>query len=218
MIDHLINHKRFRCQHLADELIRKGSKMKTKYALVSTVLTLFFALTVFGQTTHKAKTKAVTKGNDISRVMGKPAYESTVDSVNTKVWVMTQAQHKTMMKGRMGRMMRSEMESLHEHPVMGQMSDSSMGMDMASRKAMMEGTHFIMLDATNIANGKEIADASAKIQIVYPSKKSVSVDFKAMMSHYASPLTLNEKGKYLFTINLNIGAGYKTTQFEYRVR
>jgi hypothetical protein len=192
--------------------------MKTKYALVSTVLTLFLALTVFGQTTHKEKTKAVTKENDISSVMGKPTYESTVDSIKTKVWILTQAQHKKMMKGKMGQMMRREMESLHKHPMMGQMTDSSRGMDMASRKAMMEGTHFIMLDVTNTVSEKEIADASAKVQIVDPSKNNFSVDLKAMMSHFASGLTLKEKGEYLFTINLNIGASYKTTQFKYVVK
>lgn len=193
--------------------------MKTKYALLSTTfLVVVFTLTMFGQTTHKVKTKTILRKNDISSVMGKPTYESTVDSIKTKVWVLTHAQHKKMMKGKMGLMMRREMESLHKHPVMGQMSDSSMGMDMASRKSMMEGTHFILLDATNTVTGREIANTSAKVQIVAPSKESFSVDLKAMMSHYASALTLNEKGEYLFTINLNIGASYKTTQFKYMVK
>lgn len=218
MIDPPSNHKSFQCQHFTNKLIRKGIIMKTKYALLSTVLAFVFALTVLGQTTHKVKTKPVIKKNDISSVMGKPTYESKVDSLDTKVWILTQAQHKKMMKGKMGLMMRREMESLHKHPMMGRMSDSSMGMDMASRKAMMEGTHFIMLDVRNISTGREIADASAKVQIVYPSKKNFAVDLKAMMSHFVSALTLNEKGEYLFTINVNVGAGYKTMQFKYVVR
>jgi hypothetical protein len=192
--------------------------MKTKYALLTAALAFVFSLTVFGQATHKAKTKAVIKENEFTRVMGKPTYESKVDSIDTKVWVMTQAQHKRMMKGQMGLMMRRELEGLHRHPMMGRMSDSSMGMDMASRKAVMQGTHFIMLDVTNTLTGREIADASAKVQIVYPSKKTVSVDLKAMMSHFAGAMTLKEKGKCLFTINLNIGTGYKTMQFAYVVR
>ncbi len=192
--------------------------MKTRHVLVMTVLAFVFALTVFGQTTHKAKTKAVIKVNEFSRVMGKPTYESKVDSFDTRIWVITQAQHKRMMRGKMGLMLRREMESLHRHPMMGRMSDSSMGMDMASRKAMMEGNHFILLDVTNASTGKEIADASAKVQIVDPSKNTVSVNLKTMMSHFASGLTLKEKGKYLFTINLNVGAGYKTMQFNYVVR
>ncbi len=193
--------------------------MKTKYVLLSTtILVIVLALTLFGQSTHEAKTKAVIKKNDISSMMGKPTYESKVDSLNTKVWLLTQAQHKKMMKGKMGLMMRREMESLHKHPAMGQMSDSSMGMDMASRKAMMEGTYFIMLDVRNTASGREIANTSAKVQIVAPSKESFSVDLKAMMSHFGSALTLKEKGEYLFTINLNVGSGYKTAQFKYKVK
>ena len=192
--------------------------MKTKYVLVTAVLAFIFTLTVLGQTTHKTKTKPVIKKNNISRVMGKPTYESTVDSLNMEVWVMTQAQHKKMMNGKMGLMMRREMEGLHKHPMMGRMSDSSMGMDVASRKAMMKGTHFILLNATNTVTGKEIADASAKVQIVDPSKNSVSVDLKTMMSHFAGALTLKQRGEYLLTVNLNIGAGYKTMQFKYRVK
>ncbi|MHB1687999.1 MAG: hypothetical protein ACYCVH_11565 [Ignavibacteriaceae bacterium] len=155
---------------------------------------------------------------NMQSMMGKPTYESTVDSLNTKVWVLTQAQHKKLMKGKMGLMMRREMESLHKHPMMGEMNDSSVGMDKASKKAMMEGTHFIMLDVTNNLNGKEITNGSAKVQIVYPSKKNLSVDLKTMMSHFGGALTLNEKGEYLFTINVDFGGGFKTTQFKYAVR
>jgi hypothetical protein len=192
--------------------------MKTKYVLLSAVLAFVLALTVYGQTTHKANSKAVIKRNNISQVMGKPTYESKVDSLDTKIWVMTQAQHKRMMNGKMGMMMRREMKSFGKRPMMGQMSDSSMGMDMASRKAMMEGTHFIILDVTNTSTGMEIADASAKVQIVDPSTDNFSVNLKPMISHFASGLTLKQKGKYLFTINLNIGSGYKTMQFKYIVR
>jgi hypothetical protein len=34
----------------------------------------------------------------------------------------------------------------------------------------------------------------------------------------AAGASLDEKGEYLFTINLNVGAGYKTTQFKYKVQ
>jgi hypothetical protein len=39
-----------------------------------------------------------------------------------------------------------------------------------------------------------------------------------MMNHFGSGVTLDEVGEYLFTINLNVGAGYKTTQFKYAVK
>ena len=127
MIDPMTDYRIFKYPHFTNKQIRKGFIMTTKHVLVSTALVFVFALTVFGQTTHKAKTKAVIKENEFSRVMGKPTYESKVDSLDTRIWVMTQAQHKRMMKGTMGLMLRREMESLHKHPMMGRMSDSSMG-------------------------------------------------------------------------------------------
>jgi hypothetical protein len=38
------------------------------------------------------------------------------------------------------------------------------------------------------------------------------------MSYFGAGISLNEKGDYLFTINLNIGMGYKTTQFKYTLK
>jgi len=82
----------------------------------------------------------------------------------------------------------------------------------------MEGTYFILLDVVNTISGKEIASGNAKVQIVYPSKNNLAVDLKIMMNYFASALALNERGKYLFTINFDFGGGYKTTQFQYAVR
>jgi hypothetical protein len=192
--------------------------MKINYKLISTILITVLTLTVLGFTSHKDDTKKVMSKPDMWSAMGKPTYESAVDSLNTKVWVLTQSKHKKIMNGKMGRMMQSEKASIKNNPKTDQMNDSTMGMDKASRKAMMEGTHFMLLDVTNTISGKEITNGSAKVQIVYPSKKSVAVDLKIIMSHFGSALTLNEKGKYLFTINVDFGGGYKTTQFKYAVR
>ena len=79
----------------------------------------------------------------------------------------------------------------------------------------MEGSYFIILDVTNISTGKEFADTSAKVEIVSPTKKLSSANFIPMMNYFGAGISLTEKGDYLFTINLNIGAGFKTTQFKY---
>jgi hypothetical protein len=39
-----------------------------------------------------------------------------------------------------------------------------------------------------------------------------------MMSHFDSALTLDEKGEYRFTVNVNLGGVTKTTQFQYAVK
>ena len=79
-------------------------------------------------------------------------------------------------------------------------------------------THYLVLNVTEIASGKGIAGASARVMIESPSKKSSSVDLKSMMEHFGSVLTLDEKGEYHFTVNVSFGGVTKTTQFQYAVK
>ncbi len=178
--------------------------MKTKYLLLSAIMVIVLTITMFGQTTHKAKAKTIIKKNDVSSVMGKPIFESNVDSLNTKVWILTQKKYKGMMTTTMGKKM-------------GKM-DNNMAMDKETKAAVLTGTHYFIFDVTNITTGKQFADTSAKVAIVSPSKKMLSVNLQPMMNHFGGGVTLDEKGEYLFTINLNVGAGYKTSQFKYRIR
>jgi hypothetical protein len=80
------------------------------------------------------------------------------------------------------------------------------------------GTHNIVLDATEIASGKEIADPIARVLIEYPSKKTSTVNLKPMMKHSGSALTLDEKGEYRFTVHYSFAGGTRTTQFQYAVK
>ncbi len=179
--------------------------MKTKYLLLSTILVIVFTITMFGQTTHKVKTKTIIQQKDVSSVMGKPVYKSTVDSLKTEVWILSQKKYKEMMKTNMGKMMTK-------------MKDDNMAMNKATKEAVLTGTHYFIFDVTNITNGKEFADSSAKVEIVSPSKIISSVNLQPMMNHFGGGVSLKEKEEYLFTINLNVGMGYKTTQFKYKVR
>jgi hypothetical protein len=94
----------------------------------------------------------------------------------------------------------------------------NMEMDKASKDAMMAGTHHIGLEVTDAAKGTEIANASVNLLIESPSKMKSSVDLKPMMSHFGSGLTLDEKGQYKFTVNVNVGGITKTTKFQYAVK
>ena len=82
----------------------------------------------------------------------------------------------------------------------------------------MAGTHHLMLEALEVSSGKEIANASAKVDIVSPSKKNSTVDLKTMMKHFGSGITLDEKGEYQLTVSVNAGGVSKTTQFKYTVK
>ena len=206
--------------------------MITKYALFSTALTIALTVPLFGQHNHDDKTKTDMKKHDMSSKMGKPTVDATVEGLHMKVWLMTQKEHKKMMKGKMGQMMHGEKEGAMGQMEMKGMKDTSMemgkdmkgmkhdgmGMDKVTKEAMMVGTHHIMLDFTDATNGKEIANASAKLLIVSPSKKNSSVNLKPTMSHFGDGITLNEKGEYQLTVSVNVNGVSKTKQFQYTVK
>jgi hypothetical protein len=174
--------------------------MKIKYALFSATIVIFFTLTSFAQTNSKINTNK----DDIAGKLGKPVFELTVDSLNTKAWIISVQKYKELMRSNTGKKMTK-------------MKDDKMPMDKSTKESMMSGTHYFIFDVRNITTGKEFADTSAKVAIVSPSKKMVSVSLSPMMNHFGAGISLVEKGEYLFTINLNIGSGYKTSQFKYKV-
>jgi hypothetical protein len=206
--------------------------MKTKYLLLSTLLTIALTLPTFGRDNL----------SDTTSMMGNPTADATVGGIHIKVWLMTQEQHNEMMMpaekgGEMGRM---EMTGIdHANMTMARdmkgMPQDSMGMKATGMRmdndtveaiqgsrsmntAITASTHHIVLDVTEIASGKEISGASARLLIESPSKKSSSVDLKSTMEHFEGALTLNEKGEYRFTVNVSFGGATKTTQFQYAVK
>lgn len=225
--------------------------MLTKYITLATALTVALTLPLFAQHSHGDTTKTGMTMHDMSSMMGAPTIDATVEGLHLKVWLMTQNEHKEMMKGKMGQMMTHGDEKGHMHMMgkkdtsmgMGKdmmgikhegmgMKDTSMAMgndmkgmkhdgmklDKATKEAMMSGTHHIMLDPTDVASGKEITGASAKVMIVSPSRKNSSIDLKPMMSHFGNGLTLDEKGTYQLTVSVNINGISKTKQFQYFVK
>ena len=177
--------------------------MKTKYLFLTTIVVAVLSVAIFGQFVPQTNKKNIKPQKDVSSVLGKPVYESTVDSLNTKVWIITQKKYKGMQKTSMGKLM-------------GKM-DNKMNMDKGTKEAVLTGTHYFVFDVTNITTGKQFADSSAKVEIVSPSKIVSSVNLQPMMNHFGGGVSLDEKGEYLFTINLNVGASYRTSQFKYKV-
>lgn len=169
---------------------------KNNVLFLTTLLSFFLILTMYQEV--KAQT-------GISSIMGKPVYESTVDSLNTKVWIISQKKYLEIMKTQIGK-------------TMSETNDKNKNTDKDTRAAMTAGTHYLIYDVTNITSGKEFADTSAKIEIVSPTKKISSVNLQPLTNYFGSGVSLTEKGDYLFTINLNVGVSYRTTQFKYKVK
>ena len=192
--------------------------MKTKYALLSTMLTVFLTLPMYGQYTHGDTTKTDMKHHHISKMMGKPKVDATVEGLHMKVWLMTQDQHKKMMKEMKhdGKGMKDTSKAMNED--MKGMKHDGMEMDKTTKEAMMAGTHCIMLNVTDASNGKKIDDATAKVTIVSPSKMTSSFDLKSMMSHFGIGISLKEKGEYQFSVSVTVDGVSKTKDFEYTVK
>jgi hypothetical protein len=171
--------------------------MKTRYIFLSTALTVVLTLPMLGHSTHGDTTKTDMKHHHMSKMMGKPTVDATVEGLHMKVWLMTQKHHKKMMK---------------------EMKHDGMEMDKATKEAMMAGTHCIMLDVTDATNGKEIANATAKVTIVSPSKMTSSFDLKSMMSHFGIGIPLKEKGEYQLSVSVTVDGVSKTKDFEYTVK
>ena len=210
--------------------------MKIYCACLPAVLTIALTLPMFGGDTPVDTTKAGMKKHDMSSIMGKPTADATVRGLHIKVWLMSQKKHSEMMESGSGMMMKHG-EKEGETGGMG-MKDTSMGMsndmksmgndmqgmkhnnmemDKASKDAMMAGTHHIGLEVTDAAKGTAITRVSVNLLIESPSKKESSIDLKPMMNHFGSGLTLDEKGKYRFTVNVNAAGVVKTTKFQYVV-
>ena len=205
--------------------------MKIKNILLATVLTIALTMPLFGNHNHGDTTMTGMKQHDMSKIMGKPTVDATVEGVHMRVWLMTQKQHKKMMEGKMGHMMMNKDMKEMKHDGM-KMNDTSMemgkdmngmkhdGMEMnkAMMDSMMAGTHCIMLEVTDADTKKDISGASAKLMIMSPSKKHSTVDLKPMMKHFGSGLMLEEKGKYQLLVTVNANGESKTKEFRYTVK
>ncbi len=196
------------------------------------VLIVAVTFLLFGNHNNDNTTRIDMEQHDMSKMMDKPTVEATIEGLHMKVWLMTERQHKKMMKRIMGQMMHHEMGDTIGHMSMSEMDDTSMGMGkgmmgmkhhgMEMNKAMMDsmmaGTHCIMLEVSDAATQKDISDASVKVMIISPSKKHSSVNLKPMMKQYGSGLTLHRKGKYRMTVSVTVNEVSRTTDFPYRVR
>ncbi len=214
-----------------------------KYIFFATVLTVALTLFMFGQDTDGDKHKADMKHHGTSEMIGKPIVDVTVDDLHMKIWLITQEQHKEIMKGeRNAEMMDKEREGAkgpmekmgmqRTGSIVKKMEDTSIvkekdmkGVKVDSKKAdssttetALTGTHLLMLDITDAESGNEVDGASAKIDIVSPSDINSSVDLTTtIMSHFGSGLTLDEEGLYDFTLSVDVRGVSTTTQFQHTV-
>lgn len=196
-----------------------------KITFFTFVLAMALTLPTFAQYTPAPDTvpKPGIKQQDKESMMGKPTFQATSGDLLFSIWITTQEDHKKMMAemGEKGMDKNMDMKGMKEMGMKkdtGYMKDKKMGMDNATKEAMMVGTHHMMVEVKNTANGKETNAISAKVEIVSPTNKNSSVDLKTpMMNHFGSGLTLDEKGEYQLTVSVIVGNVSKTIKLKYTV-
>ncbi len=193
--------------------------MSFRNVVFPAVLTMAFTLAAFGQSALEPLASADMKPGDMSGNMGKPTVDVTVEGLQIKVWLMSQTRHKEMMRPAPAMMMKhgENDTSMGMGNKMAGMKPEGMGMSKPVMDSMMAGTHHIGVDLKDAVNGKEFENASVRLLIESPSRKTSSVDLRPMMSHFGNALTLDEKGEYHFTLNVTVGELSRTTKFEYTV-
>ncbi|MBI5473561.1 MAG: hypothetical protein HY961_14575 [Ignavibacteriae bacterium] len=146
-------------------------------------------------------------------MMGKPTFEKSVEGVNIQVWLMTQDEHKKMMKDHMG----SEMKGM-DHGKMHGKKEGKEGMNPDMMKEMMAGTHHVMVMATDEETKSVVENAEVKIAVTSPSDKSSAVELKSMKDHFGGSLTLDEKGAYTLDVWVSSKEKTRTASFKYDVK
>jgi hypothetical protein len=197
--------------------------MKSIDILLTTVLVTALTMPLLGQHHRPGTKRNYTKKHDITVMMGKPTVDSRIEGVHMKVWVMNQKRLKPSTRGKVIKTRKHDNATgtsssvvVSEHLSVYDGDDAVK--DEATTRSTLDGTHRIMVDLTDAATGKEIANASAKVLITSPSKSIATVFLKPMMGDFGGLLTLEDKGEYLFTVVARVGGVAKTKRFQFAVK
>jgi hypothetical protein len=204
--------------------------MNRIHLFAALVIVVVFSAPALAQHGHEAQPKDGQGQNNMSEKMGKSTFEQTTDGLTIRVWLITQTEHKKMMKdhGMMGAtkkdrhemmgMMHGNSAGKDDHQMMNdQMQHDGKGMDEEMMKSMLMGTHHIMVIVEDEATKLERESATIEVQAVSPTDKNSTVTLTRMMKHYGGGLTLDERGRYRITVVARDGDRVVRSSFDYGV-
>ena len=175
--------------------------MKIKYFSLLLIVFIVSTFTLSGQSTNSKKTNIIKSNNDISIMMGTPAYISKADSLEFKVWILSKNKSNEVM-----------------NEIFSKMKKDNIEIDKLAKEEILSGTNCVMVGITNKLNGHVVLATEAKAEVVSPKRENSSVELKPLINYVGGGALLNQKGAYLFTINMNLPSGNKSLQFKYRVK
>jgi hypothetical protein len=165
--------------------------MKNKLAILGGVLSFALAIPMNGRVVADNIANADFRQNITSVTEVPPTFEATTAGVHLKVWVLAKQ---------------------------GEIKDNDMSSAKATKTEPSVGSYQIMVELKNAENGKDMPEATASIMTISPTNKNATVELKPIKNQLGCNLTLDEKGEYQFTFNINSAGVTKTTTFKYTVQ
>ncbi len=204
--------------------------MNIRNLLTTLIGAIVFLTPAVAQHGHGAQPKDPQKQRDMSDMMGKPVLEQTTDGLTIRVWLITQNEHKKMMKDQgmiggarkdrhemMGMMHGNSAEKGDRHVPNEQTQHQADGMNEETMKLMLAGTHHIIVIVQDEASNTEQGRAQVEVQVTSPTGKDSLLTLTRMMKHYGGGLTLLEPGKQRIKVVARDGDRVVQASFDYGV-
>lgn len=205
--------------------------MNTTHLFAALVIAVVLSMPAVAQHRHEGQPKDNPKQHNMSEMMGKPTVEQTTDGLNIRVWLITQTEHKQMMKdhGMIGSVKKDRHEMMgmmhgnsaekDDHQMMNdEMQHEGKEMAEETMKPMLAGTHHIMVIVEDEASKTDRESVEVEVQAVSPTDRNSTVSLSRMMKHYGGGLTLDERGEYRITVVVRDGERTVPVGFEFGVR
>jgi hypothetical protein len=146
---------------------------------------------MFGQSATESLASTDITKKDTAEMAPKPTFEATTAGIHMKVWV-------------------TATES--------DLKENDMSSAKATKAEATAESYHVMVELKNSESGKDVSDATASLMTVSPTSKNATLELKPMASQLGGNLTLNEKGEYQFTVNINVGGVTNATPFKFTVQ
>ena len=190
--------------------------MKARFVVLPALLCMVLVGAGWAQHNHQMHMQSDSSGEDMSKMMGAPAFTKALDGVTVTVWLIPQEEHKKMMQEHM-KEMSHDMSGMH-HNAMKSDSGMSAGMEKGMMKDMMSGTHHIVVALTGAKESKDLENATVSVKVKSPGGKSSDVKLRSMRGHFGGGVTLDDKGQYTFALHIMAGEKMWMPEFEYTAK
>ena len=129
-------------------------------------------------------------------IAGKPLASKVKEGLRIRVWLLTQDQHRAKASA----------------------FQSETTLEDKLKELLNQGTHYVLVNVTDLKTKKSVTDAEVWFHIVYPNKKNLMPRLTRVEDHFAGGVELSQKGKYTFMVHVNMGEKQTAITFRYNLK